>query len=50
MSAMYPRPRIHIRANRSRKVATTTAKKMEGALSASGASLIYAGYPYDPYV
>jgi hypothetical protein len=50
MSVIYPRPRIHIRANRSPKVATRTAKKMEAAPPASDASLIYAGYPYDPYV
>jgi CRP/FNR family cyclic AMP-dependent transcriptional regulator len=27
-----------------------TIEKMEGLLGASGASLVYAGYPYDPYV
>jgi hypothetical protein len=26
-----------------------TVEKMEGLLGASGASLVYAGYPYDPF-
>jgi hypothetical protein len=26
-----------------------TVEKIEGLLSASGASLVYAGYPYDPF-
>ena len=26
-----------------------TVEKMEGLLAASGASLVYAGYPYDPF-
>jgi CRP/FNR family cyclic AMP-dependent transcriptional regulator len=26
-----------------------TVEKMQGLLGASGASLVYAGYPYDPY-
>jgi hypothetical protein len=38
-----------IRDGRPRKVIDKTVEKMEGLLSTSGASLIYAGYPYDPY-
>jgi CRP/FNR family transcriptional regulator, cyclic AMP receptor protein len=30
-------------------VISKTVEKMQGLLGASGASLVYAGYPYDPY-
>jgi hypothetical protein len=32
-----------------RSVIGKTVEKVEGLLDASGASLVYAGYPYDPY-
>ena len=38
-----------VQANEPRSVIGKTVEKMEGLLEASGASLIYAGYPYDPF-
>jgi hypothetical protein len=37
------------RAKRSRKAIDKAARKIEDVRSASGANLVYAGYPYDPY-
>lgn len=49
MLVILPPLKIQIRANRPRKVADKAVGKLKGALTASGASLVYAGYPYDPY-
>jgi len=38
-----------LQAGQPRNVIGITVEKMEGLLAASGASLIYAGYPSDPY-
>jgi len=38
-----------VQAGQPRSVIEKTVEKMEGLLGASGASLVYAGYPYDPY-
>ncbi|MGH6692457.1 MAG: cyclic nucleotide-binding domain-containing protein [Gammaproteobacteria bacterium] len=38
-----------IQAGQPRSVIGKTLEKMEGLLGASGASLVYAGYPYDPF-
>jgi hypothetical protein len=49
MSVAHPSPKNPIRVRRPRKVADKPVGKMEGSLNTSGASLVYAGYPYDPY-
>jgi hypothetical protein len=49
MPVTHPKPKNKIRVGRPRKVTDKTVEKTEGLLSASGANLIYAGYPYDPY-
>jgi CRP/FNR family transcriptional regulator, cyclic AMP receptor protein len=41
--------RRQVQAGQPRSVIEKTVEKMEGLLGASGASLVYAGYPYDPY-
>jgi CRP-like cAMP-binding protein len=41
--------RNQIRFGQPRQVIDKTVEKMGGLLSTSGANLIYAGYPYDPY-
>ena len=41
--------RGQVEAGQPRSVISKTIEKMEGLLGASGASLVYAGYPYDPY-
>jgi len=38
-----------IRVRRPHKVADKPVGKLEGSLNTSDASLVYAGYPYDPY-
>ena len=38
-----------IRARRSRKTIDQLGQQPEGMPGISGASLVYAGYPYDPY-
>jgi CRP/FNR family cyclic AMP-dependent transcriptional regulator len=38
-----------VQAGEPRSVIGKTVDKMEGLLGASGASLVYAGYPYDPF-
>jgi len=40
--------RSQLQAGRSHSVVTMTVSKIEGLLAASGASLVYAGYPFDP--
>jgi hypothetical protein len=49
MSVTRRKLKNRIRAARPRKVIGKTVEKTEGLPSASGANLIYAGYPYDPY-
>ena len=46
MSALRPRK---IRARRSRKAVDQPGRQTEDLSNVSGASLVYAGYPYDPY-
>jgi len=38
-----------IRARRTRRTIDQSEHQMEGVPTISGASLVYAGYPYDPY-
>jgi hypothetical protein len=38
-----------IHAGEPRNMIGKTVEKVEGLLGASGASLVYAGYPYDPF-
>jgi hypothetical protein len=38
-----------IRVRHPRKVIDRAIEKLEGSVNTSGASLVYAGYPYDPY-
>jgi hypothetical protein len=49
MLVTLPPLKIQLRVGRPRKVAVKTVGKLEGSLTTSGASLVYAGYPYDPY-
>jgi hypothetical protein len=49
MSIIRSNLKHQIRVSRPRRAADKTAKKMDSPLSASGANLVYAGYPYDPY-
>src|SRR5262245_36015193 len=49
MSVAHPSLKSPIRVRRPRKVAEKPVGKMEGSVNTSGASLVYAGYPYDPY-
>ncbi|HYV71447.1 MAG TPA: hypothetical protein VE970_15220 [Pseudolabrys sp.] len=44
----FSRPR-KIRARGSRKTVDQSGQQMEGLSNVSGANLVYAGYPYDPY-
>ena len=39
----------HLQATRPSSVVGKVVEKMEGLLGASGANLLYAGYPYDPF-
>jgi CRP-like cAMP-binding protein len=41
--------RNQLQAGQPHSVVAKTVSKMEGLLAASGASLLYAGYPYDPF-
>jgi len=38
-----------IRARRPRRTSDQSGQQMEGMSTVSGASLVYAGYPFDPY-
>jgi hypothetical protein len=38
-----------IRAKRSRRTIDQSGQQTEGPSNVSGANLVYAGYPYDPY-
>jgi hypothetical protein len=49
MSIIRSNLKHQIRISRPRRAADKTAEKMDSPLSASGANLVYAGYPYDPY-
>ena len=49
MLVTLPPLKIQMRVCRPRKVADKAVGKLEGSLTTSGASLVYAGYPYDPY-
>jgi hypothetical protein len=49
MSATRLKLKNRIRVARPRKVIEKTVEKTEGLPSTSDASLVYAGYPYDPY-
>ena len=49
MSVTHPKLKNKIQVVRPRKVIDKTVEKTEVLVSASGANLIYAGYPYDPY-
>jgi len=49
MSIVRLKLKGQIRIGRPRRAADNTAEKMDTSLSASGANLVYAGYPYDPY-
>jgi len=42
--------RNQIRFDQPRKIIDMTVQRMEALLSTSGANLVYAGYPYDPYL
>ena len=49
MPVTSPNPKNKIRAGRARKATDKAIEKTESLLNTSGASLMYAGYPYDPY-
>ena len=49
MPVTYPKQKNQIRAGRPRKATDKAVEKTESLLNTSGASLMYAGYPYDPY-
>jgi hypothetical protein len=49
MLVPHTKPKNRIRVTHSRKVIDRAVEKLEGSLSTSCASLVYAGYPYDPY-
>jgi hypothetical protein len=49
MSVTHPKRKNRIRVGRPRKLIDKTVEKAESLLGASGANLVYAGYPYDPY-
>jgi len=49
MSLTQLKLKNQIRVSRPRKVIDKTVAKAESLLGTSGASLTYAGYPYDPY-
>jgi len=50
MPVVHSRQKNTIRVRRSRKLTGRRVEAREGLADSSGASLIYAGYPYDPYV
>ena len=49
MSVTQPKLGNQFRLGRPRKANDKAVEKTESLLSASGANLMYAGYPYDPY-
>jgi hypothetical protein len=49
MLVPHTKTKNRIRVMHSRKAIDSAVAKMEGSLSNSCASLVYAGYPYDPY-
>ena len=49
MSVTQPKLGNQFRARRPRKANDKAIEKTESLLSASGANLMYAGYPYDPF-
>ena len=49
MSVTQPKLGNQFRARRPRKANDKAIEKTKSLLSASGANLMYAGYPYDPY-
>ena len=49
MLVPHTKTKNRIRVTHSRKVVDSAVAKLEGSLSTSCASLVYAGYPYDPY-
>jgi hypothetical protein len=49
MLAPHTKTKHRIRVTHSRKVIDSAVEKLEGPPSTSCASLVYAGYPYDPY-
>jgi hypothetical protein len=48
MLVPHTKPKKRIRVTHSCKVIDRAVEKLEGSLSTSCASLVYAGYPYDP--
>ena len=49
MSVTQPKLGNQFRVRRPRKTNDKAVEKTKSLLSASGANLMYAGYPYDPY-
>jgi hypothetical protein len=49
MSVTHLKLKNQIRFGRPRKAKDKAVEKTENPLSTSGANLMYAGYPYDPY-
>jgi hypothetical protein len=49
MSVTQPKLGNQFRLGRPRKANDKAVEKTKSLLSASGANLMYAGYPYDPY-
>ena len=49
MSVTRPKLGNQFRVRRPRKANDKAVEKTKSLLSASGANLMYAGYPYDPY-
>jgi hypothetical protein len=49
MLVPHTKAKHRVRLKHSRKVIDSAVTKLEGSLSTSCASLVYAGYPYDPY-
>jgi hypothetical protein len=49
MSVTHSRLKSQIRISRPRKATDKPIAKPESPLGISGANLLYAGYPYDPY-
>jgi len=49
MLVPHTQTKHRIRVTHSRKVIDRAVERLEGSRSTSYASLVYAGYPYDPY-
>ena len=49
MSVIQPKLGYQVRVRRPRRANDKAVEKTKSLLSASGANLMYAGYPYDPY-